>query len=68
VDNPADCKPSAKSSILLRHADDYVIFAEQEFEGDSLESVKALVETWAAEQYQRIVTALTKEFGQWTRP
>lgn len=69
VDNPFDCKPSAKSSILLRHADgDYVIFAQKEFEADTIEAVKAQVEEWAAQQYQRIIKALTQEFGQCARP
>lgn len=69
VDNPADCKPSANAKILLRHAgDDYVIFAEQEFEDASLEAVKAKVETWAEQQYQRVIKALRAEFGEFKAP
>lgn len=68
VDNPADCKPSANSKIILRHGDDYVIFAQQAFEADSLELVKQQVEVWAQKQYERVIYALTKEFGLWQRP
>ena len=66
--NPLDCKPSANSKIILRHADDYVIFAEKEFEGDSLEAVKEMVEEWAQEQYRRVIKAMTQEFGKCTVP
>lgn len=69
VDNPSDCKPSANSKIILQYAgDDYVIFAEKEFEADTLEQVKAQVESWAQQQYERIIVALSKEFGSWQRP
>lgn len=69
VNNPGDCKPSANSQIILRHAGhDYVIFAAKDFEADSLEAVKAQVEAWAQEQYQRVIAALVKEFGQWHQP
>ena len=63
-----EIRPSAKSSILLNYSGDYVIFAEQEFEADTQAQVQDLVEAWAKEQYQRVIAALTKEFGEWKIP
>lgn len=62
-----EIKPSAHTSILLYHGDpessDYETLAQASFEADTEEAVKALVETWAATQYSRIVVALRKEFA-----
>ena len=62
---PYGPKPSAKSSILLRHGEpdeygygDYLVWREQEFEADTEADVKAKVETWVAQQMVDVIAAL----------
>lgn len=59
--------PSANCSILLHHGDpddqDYTTIIEKGFEGATEAQVKADVEKWAAEQYQRVVKAIRAEFA-----
>lgn len=62
---PYGPKPSAKSSILLRHGEpdkygygDYLVWREQKFEADTEAEVKFHVEAWVALQMAEIVTLL----------
>jgi hypothetical protein len=59
-----EIEPSANAKIILRLPDDeHLVFASAEFRGDTEDEVKARVEAWAEEQFDRVVTALTYEFG-----
>ena len=68
-DNPfTDQKPSAKCAVYFRHGDPYprgdgFDLIEKEFEGETFEEVKAQVEAWAEQQYNRVLSALRKEFA-----
>ncbi len=59
--------PSATSSLEIRHGDPEdqrrVTLASQDFNGPSEADVKAQVEAWAEEQFQRMVKILCQEFG-----
>ena len=70
-----DGKPSAKSSIDINFKDEdgqYLVYGygdnesliEADFKADTEEEVKAQVEIWVQTQFERIVTALRKEFGR----
>lgn len=54
-------RPSACASILIGQG--VMILAERTFEADTEDEVKAAVEQWAQEQYDRVVRALAAEFG-----
>lgn len=56
-------RPSAISSILLGDENDYITLAEKEFEGASLEEIKAQVEDWVSHNVLRIENLLKHEFG-----
>jgi hypothetical protein len=62
--------PHAHAAILLRVAGedeaDYrepITLAEHEFTGETQEEVQAQVEVWAQTQYERVVSALRREFS-----
>lgn len=65
-------RPSAKTSIHINCNEpdenglnsDYAELASIEFEADTEEEVKALVETWVAASYRRIVSTLLAEYGK----
>lgn len=66
-----DMRPSAASSLLLGIAtgDDPedttdLYLAREEFEGETYEEVRQKVETWAQSQMDRVIKALTGEFGK----
>ena len=62
-----EIKPSANCSLMVNFAEDVgmdAVLAEQEFEGETFEEVKAGVETWAQAQMDRAVAALRREFGR----
>jgi hypothetical protein len=71
-----DVKPSAKSSLGIRHgaadpdeenldADaDFFTLTEAEFEAETEEEVKAMVEKWAQEQMDKVVGILRAAFGK----
>lgn len=61
-------KPAAQAAILLRTADGYLVFTEQDFEADTEAEVKVLVEAWADEQYGKIVEVLTGVYEQPKEP
>ena len=63
-----EIKPSATSSIVIHHGDeDFVDVISQDFEGSTFEDVKAQVETWAQDNFDRVVAVIKKEFG-YTEP
>lgn len=56
-------KPSARSSLIIRQADDESIeLAARDFEGETFADVAAQVERWAQEQYEKAVAALRSAF------
>jgi hypothetical protein len=56
-------KPSANCSLILRHGeDDYFELISKDFEADTFEEIKVLVEKWAQEQMDRIVDLLRTIF------
>lgn len=61
-------KPSANCTIGIRMPDtDVLSLIEKAFEGETFEEVAAQVESWAQQQYERVVAALKAEFSQSTR-
>jgi len=63
VENPFDCKPSARSSLILHYSDDeYITLTESEFEGETFEDVSKQVELWAQMQMNAVVELLKREF------
>lgn len=62
---PYGPRPSAKSSILLLHGEpdgngygDYLVWRSAEFEADTEQEVKALVEAWVAQQMADVIAML----------
>ncbi len=72
VEAHPEVRPSATAAIDINcgepdengHNSDYAHLAEQEFEADTEEEVKAQVEAWVEDQYQRIVKCLLTEYGK----
>lgn len=59
-----EIKPSAHSSLIVRHdGDNYSTLAEAEFEADTEGEVKAAVEAWAQVMMDKAVEALSNAFG-----
>lgn len=57
-------KPSAKSSLVIRHGEeDYFTLTEAEFEAETEAEVKAAVEAWAQAQMDKAVAVLAEAFG-----
>lgn len=62
-----EIKPSASCSLLIHYSEDATggfAIIEKEFEAETLEEIKALVEPWAQEHMDRAVAALKKEFAK----
>ncbi len=62
-----EIRPSASASILINFAEDLGlsgVLANQEFEADTPEEVKAQVEAWAQARMDQVVAALRREFGR----
>ena len=58
-----EIKPSAACSVILTHGDgDYTDIARQEFEGETFAEVAVQIERWAQAQFERVVTAVRREF------
>lgn len=58
-----EIKPSAKSSIMLRHSDeDSITLVEAEFEGETQEEVQRQVEIWAQARFDEVVDLLARHF------
>lgn len=58
-----EIKPSAKASILLR-GDSNITLASQEFEAETEDEVKALVEAWAQKEWKRLVGVLMDAYPE----
>jgi hypothetical protein len=71
IETHPEIKPAATASIHVYcgetdengHNSPYAVLAEKEFEADTEQEVKAAVEVWVAEQYDRIVKCLMDEYG-----
>lgn len=58
-----DIKPSARSSILLRHGEiNSVMLATKSFEAETEDEVLAQVENWVQEQYDVLVQILRSQY------
>lgn len=66
MEQEANGRPAhASSAINLDLADgDYLVLAMKHFEAPTFEEVAPQVEAWAQEQMDRVVRALTAEFGE----
>lgn len=72
IETHPEIRPSANAAINVNCGEpdengfnsDYAHLVEQDFEADTEEEVKAAVEVWVAEQYQRIVKCLLAEYGK----
>lgn len=59
-----DIKPSATAALMLRLAGGrYIDIVAQDFKADTPEEVFAAVEVWATAQFNRAISALSREFG-----
>lgn len=57
-------RPSAKSSIVLRHApDEYMELTSRKFEADTEAEVKALAEAWVFERFNEIAALLIEKYA-----
>lgn len=63
-----EIRPHAQSAIVLHRGDpgdaEWVDLIEQNFEAETEEEVRAQVEAWAVTQYDRVVRAISREFGK----
>lgn len=57
-DDRPEIKPSAKSHVTIWHDGDSTDLATKEFEGDTFEEVESQVESWAQEQFEKVVAAV----------
>lgn len=55
-------RPSAHATICLQ--DHRTALIEQEFEADTEEQVKIMVEAWAQEQFEKVAKAVSDAFGK----